>query len=576
MATIGNLYIKVVVDARLALSELSALAQKVAKFGDNTTQLSGVLSTFSNGVMKVGSVITQVIGALGEILKTIAKFTLVILSVAGVLIKLAKHLNDNAYELVKFSITMGLSVQQAVQFKMAAERVGISFQLMHRFLSRMNRSIGELLEGAPKAVVALKQLGAVGNISVRNVGGRALQELGFAAADFAGNTFENFKKISNAIAALPTPAERAAMAFRIFGRNAEQVLLIIQKGGDFLDRMQTKAENFGLSFNNIDAGKIEAANEAWQDIFDIVRGIGIQLAIAVAPIVIAIADNINRWMDGANGFRGSMFAVIEGLAHFFGFIADLVNGVMILFGFVKLGILTVMLLAVGAVKLVLDFINLLIDALNKLPKVNIDNVDTSRINETIDNMKAKIKETGDDVNKRIGHKPSDDINDWLEKVKNKSDEIGKKWDQNQKKMGGAGLEAGRHLFEMMERGARITDEMRTPVEQLGDTFRELEEMVANGAIGLETFERASQKAFASAIKAVNAGQVRLTGADQFNTTGAVSAIIRAQVQDREAGKTPQERMEGLLREQLAIQNAMKEYQRQTVDSLRGGVRQGQL
>lgn len=92
--------------------------------------------------------------------------------------------------------------------------------------------------------------------------------------------------------------------------------------------------------------------------------------------------------------------------------------------------------------------------------------------------------------------------------------------------GGGGLsEAQKTLNDMMEEGVRITERMRTPMEEYADTAAHLEDLLAAGAISQETFNRAIEDA-----------QSKITTTNDF-VEGFASTVVDSMFSMSESSKS---------------------------------------
>src|SRR5207247_2365101 len=98
--------------------------------------------------------------------------------------------------------------------------------------------------------------------------------------------------IADKISKIENPAERATAAMQIFGKSGQQLLPLMMSGAEGLAAAQKEAEKLGLTYNRVDAAKVEAANDSMTRMKAVVTGVGNQLAIQLAPFIDAAATKL--------------------------------------------------------------------------------------------------------------------------------------------------------------------------------------------------------------------------------------------------------------------------------------------
>ncbi len=106
-----------------------------------------------------------------------------------------------------------------------------------------------------------------------------------------GKTIE---EIADQLKAISSPAERAKVAVELFGKTGQRLLPLFSEGAEGIKKAMKEAELLGLTFNRIDAAKVEEANDAWTRAKSVITGVGRQLAIALAPFLTAASDSLTQ------------------------------------------------------------------------------------------------------------------------------------------------------------------------------------------------------------------------------------------------------------------------------------------
>ena len=206
-------------------------------------------------------------GSVGLATKALAGITA---AGAGVAFAIKKSM-DSVDELAKASRRLGTTAADLQAFRNSAALAGVSSDQLTTSLQRLQVNIGNALtKGTGPAKDALDRLG----LSMRD-----LQGLG---AD------EQFRRIAAEINKIPDPAQRAAVATELLGRQGPQLL----EAADNFERMRREAELLGIALSATDTAAIERANDAMSELSMIASGFVQKLAAEVAPILIVIAERI--------------------------------------------------------------------------------------------------------------------------------------------------------------------------------------------------------------------------------------------------------------------------------------------
>jgi hypothetical protein len=153
----------------------------------------------------------------------------------------------------------------------------------------------------------------------------ALKDIGLAFDQISNLSGEDrFKAIGQAIAEIPTQAERAAAAVAIFGKAGADLLPLFQKGAGGISAARADAEKFGLALNNVQAGNVEAMNDAFTRARSAVEGVVNQVVAYLAPALENVTTVFTDLIGGIGGANIGQFigeAILSG-ARFFAGVAD--------------------------------------------------------------------------------------------------------------------------------------------------------------------------------------------------------------------------------------------------------------
>lgn len=214
----------------------------------------------------------------------------------------------------KLARSLDATVNGLRTVQLAAQNAGISADEMSGNLQRMNRRLGEMARtGAGPAAAWLGRLGL------------SAQELLKIPLE------DRVAKISDAIAALGTSAEQASAAFAIFGDAGIKMVPMLKDGSAAIRQAAQEVRDYGLGISQIDAAKVEMANDAMERIKLTIEAVSNRLAVAFAPILKVLADRFNQLARDNQGFGDAALKVAEWILMAFAKVADVVQGLRVAF-----------------------------------------------------------------------------------------------------------------------------------------------------------------------------------------------------------------------------------------------------
>ena len=135
-------------------------------------------------------------------------------------------------------------------------------------------------EGGPFGCVIVKdgKIIYVGD----GAGAKAFARLGIEAADLAElDAAERIKLIQERISAVVPAAEQAAVASQVSGDKTGLAMLRLDAAT--IDKATDEIERFGVAVSDMDTDKVEEANDAISALGLVTKGLGNQMAVALAP-----------------------------------------------------------------------------------------------------------------------------------------------------------------------------------------------------------------------------------------------------------------------------------------------------
>jgi hypothetical protein len=259
------------------------LSADTAEFQRNLTDAERIAQRFGT---VVGSEIRKHLLALGAAAAAAAGPTAL-----GLLVKSSFETISAQVDLAR---RVGASVVAIQTLEQAAKLSGGSAEDLAAALGRLNVSLGQAArEGAGPAYEALQRLGL------------SAQALSNMDAD------KRIEALSDRMKELGYNTQQQADTLKALGIKQQDLINLFQQGSTAIERARDDLKDWGVLLSDIDAAKVEEANNAWQRIGAVLEGVGNQIAIRVAPFVEALADEIGDAAKDTHGFGDVMDQVMS-------------------------------------------------------------------------------------------------------------------------------------------------------------------------------------------------------------------------------------------------------------------------
>ena len=142
-------------------------------------------------------------------------------------------------EMLHLAQKTGMSVEQMSELAHAAHTVDVETTSVQSAIGRMQRSLVEAANGAEEPNLAL-------------------QRLGLTVGDFKGLDAQGqFLLFAERLSKLEDPAMRAAVAFKIFGRGAQEIFPLLEQGRDGIEDLMAESRNLGFVMGKEEAEAAE-------------------------------------------------------------------------------------------------------------------------------------------------------------------------------------------------------------------------------------------------------------------------------------------------------------------------------
>lgn len=202
---------------------------------------------------------------------------------------------DSAVELGE---RVGASQRDIAGFGLAANVVGGSAEQIAGGLAKMNRTIGDAAGGSKKAA-------------------KAIESLGLSVSDLiAMKPTEAFGRVADAIKSIESPAGQASAAVSIFGKSGAELLNVLQLGSAGLADFRKRADETGLSVNQMAAEDVSAAADSIDILKANVVGLANSFTSFLAPSITAATDVLNSFFIRAESGEEANRQIVELTQHY--------------------------------------------------------------------------------------------------------------------------------------------------------------------------------------------------------------------------------------------------------------------
>jgi len=335
------------------------------KLGQLEVEITADDTKLRSGLKRADSSIAKTAKRVGALAAGFAKFAAVAVTAgAAIGVAVVRSQLQQIDALAKTSAQLNITIQDLQGLRFAAEQSGASAGVLDRSLERLTRNIGEVQGGTGTAKKAFDELGL-----------SAVELAKISPADALG-------KVATALQGVESNSQRVNFAYQILGRSGTQLVNMLANGEEGLNAFKQEALDLGLTLDEVDAAKIEAANDALNRIQKVIQGALQQATVELAPFIEDIAARFADVAKESGGMGHVVVNVMEGIGRAIAFVADAVGSIGIAFKAIQIVIkgfevfVTGAMLAAataveGVIEGILKGVNLAIAGLNKLPAIDI-------------------------------------------------------------------------------------------------------------------------------------------------------------------------------------------------------------
>jgi hypothetical protein len=285
----------------------------------------------------------------------------------------------------------------------AADLSGVSLETLTNSAKQLNVSIGELTtKGTGPAVQALKTLG-------------------ITASDLAGlDIDQKFGLIADKMKKLNLTASEQQAILRDLRIEHATVQNLLEGGSATFDNARKDVERFGQAISDIDAVQVEIANDAMTSLGEVLKGIGTQIAVVLAPVIKGLMTDFDDWAASGNKVRQTIESAMAAIVKSIGAVADVV-------AVVRLGFQKLFQFVASEVQIVVDGMKAMRDGivgvLNVLPLLGPTAAMQAEAIKTAgslaaDGLKKAVDGSVSAIREGLGGEfPSESLDKWLARVR---------------------------------------------------------------------------------------------------------------------------------------------------------------
>lgn len=213
----------------------------------------------------------------------------------------------------KLARTLNSTVASIQGLEYAADLAGISSEAMAEASGKLNRKLGEAITVGGAAAIELDRLG----LSAKTL----------ANMDAA----ERMATLADRLQTLQYGSAQTAAALKEMGLKGNEMVAMMMEGGQQFRDANQALRDFNVLVSDVDASKIEAANDAWTTVKTALKGVANTLAVELSPYVQVVADYLRQAAAASGGFKDQIHAAVQGALTGFAKVVDVLQGLRVVF-----------------------------------------------------------------------------------------------------------------------------------------------------------------------------------------------------------------------------------------------------
>ncbi|RME67253.1 MAG: phage tail tape measure protein, partial [Alphaproteobacteria bacterium] len=193
----------------------------------------------------------------------------------------------------KLAKSLGTTVRSMQTMRLAATYSGVEVSQLESTVKDFTRRLSQAADRGGPVADALKRIG----LSAKDLMALPLDE--------------RVAQVTDALRKYVPAAQRAAVAGAIFGE--EGAIAALRLDPETIRRAAQETEEFGVALSDVDAAKVEAANDAMARISLAMRGLGNRIAVDIAPRIERVADAIAQAFKRGGGLDLAVRFLIDNM-----------------------------------------------------------------------------------------------------------------------------------------------------------------------------------------------------------------------------------------------------------------------
>jgi hypothetical protein len=295
------------------------------------------MSTVDAISVKIGADVKEFERALSSATKKVAAWSSATAAAAlAVTAAIVKSGLSSADALAKQASAADASVVSMQALHRAAGLAGVSTNEMTSATEKLNRALGLASDENSEAAKTLESLGL------------ELEHVLSLDAD------ERFAAISDSMTSMGMSSADAAVMLRSLGIQQASMINLMRAGGDAIRDSRTEIEKMGIALSDIDAKKIEAANDAMSELATASKGFSQHLAVQFSPLLEEISNQLKQQIIDYGGVdkaaRQAFQNATTGAKH----LLNAIHGLHVILKFSEAVANSLFVYATGGMKLLLD------------------------------------------------------------------------------------------------------------------------------------------------------------------------------------------------------------------------------
>jgi len=354
--------------------------------------------------------------------------------------------------------------------QIAAADAGVDTGALSTSLQMLNARTAEAARGTGSAAQAMQRLGLDAQTLMRM------------------DVDERMAAIADRMNELGFSAAQAQDELGQLGIRNRQLALLMIQGGDAIRSARREVDEYGLSISEIDAQRIEQANDAFRRVGRVIERVKVELAFQLAPALLHVSNRFHEMIREAGGIDKIVSPAVQSLVRNLGTLGNGVRRIAILFATWRAGVASLRFtflelnrfISGTFYKTIADIGQAIINLADRMSRIPFaPKIDTSGLQEFVsfsDNALAKIERMRDEalagmleasasLHRLLGEPmPSEEFELMMQKMRD-------------------GIEITRGKFEEAFKG--ITESAKDSADRVQDMFKTNQELALEAARGMQ-------------------------------------------------------------------------------------------